>query len=248
MKAAIYARVSTTANQSVEMQLRDLRELASRRGFEIAGEYCDEGISGAKDSRPALNRMLADAEAGKFNALLVWKLDRLGRSLVHLVRLMEDFRRFGIELVSFSEGLDFTTTTGKLLFQIISAFAEFERDCIRERVMAGLRNARAKGKRIGRPRKPLDISGITCLREDGLSWREIGEKLGVGATTARRHFCGLARGFCYKFGWNVGPSSHKQMVSACSGPHSGSGLENREPTRRPARGSRLTGAAATALT
>jgi DNA invertase Pin-like site-specific DNA recombinase len=94
------------------MQLRDLRELAGRRGFDIVEEYCDEGVSGSKDSRPGLNRLLADAEAGKFSVVLVWKLDRLGRSLIHLVRLMEDFRRFGIELVSFSEGLDFTTTTG----------------------------------------------------------------------------------------------------------------------------------------
>ncbi len=134
MRTAIYARVSTTGNQSVEMQLRDLRELAERRGFEIVGEYCDEGVSGAKDSRPRLNQLLADAEVGKFSVILAWKLDRLGRSLFHLVRLMEDFRRLDIELVSFSEGLDFTTNTGKLLFQIISAFAEFERDCIRERV------------------------------------------------------------------------------------------------------------------
>lgn len=141
------------------MQLRDLRGLAERRGFDIVAEYCDEGISGAKDSRPGLNRLLADAEAGKFSVILVWKLDRLGRSLVHLVRLMENFRRWGIELVSFSEGLDFTTTTGKFLFQIISAFAEFERDCIRERVLAGMRNARAKGKCIGRPPR-------TCLSEE----------------------------------------------------------------------------------
>lgn len=155
MKAAIYARVSTSQGQSVEMQLRDLEELAARRGFAIIAKYCDEGVSGAKDSRPALDRMLADAQAGKFSVVLVWKLDRLGRSLVHLMRLMENFRGLGIELVSFSEGLDFTTTTGKLLFQIISAFAEFERDCIRERVMAGMRNAKAKGKRIGRP--PLAI-------------------------------------------------------------------------------------------
>lgn len=111
----------------------------------------DEGISGAKDSRPALDTMLTHGRAGRFEAVLVWKLDRLGRSLLHLVRLLEEFRRIGVELVSFSEGLDFTTTTGKLLFQIISAFAEFERDCIRERVRAGMRNARAKGIRIGRP-------------------------------------------------------------------------------------------------
>ncbi len=134
VETAIYARVSTTTNQSVEMQLRDLRELAGRRGFEVVSEYCDEGVSGAKDTHPGLDRLLADAEAGKFSVILVWKLVRLGRSLIHLVRLMEDFCRWGIELVSFSEGLDFTTTTGKLLYQISSAFAEFKRDCIRGRV------------------------------------------------------------------------------------------------------------------
>lgn len=131
VRTAIYARVSTTANQSVEMQLRDLREMAARRGFEIVGEYCDEGVSGAKNSRPALDKMLADGRAGRFDAIFVRKLDRLGRSLLHLVQLLEELRCVGIELISFSEGLDFTTTTGKLLFQIISAFAEFERDCIR---------------------------------------------------------------------------------------------------------------------
>ena len=160
MKAAVYARVSTTANQSVEMQLRDLRELAARRGLEIVREYCDEGVSGAKDSRPALDKMLEDGRTGRFRAVLVWKLDRLGRSLLHLVRLLEEFRRIGVELISFSEGFDFTTTTGKLLFQIISAFAEFERDCIRERVRAGMRNARANGRRIGRPPLTELTSGV----------------------------------------------------------------------------------------
>lgn len=188
MKTAIYARISTTVNQSVEMQLRDLQSLAQRRRFEIVAEYCDEGISGAQDSRPGLNQLLADAEAGKFSVVLVWKLDRLSRSLAHLLRLMERFRRLSIELVSFSEGLDFTTTTGKLLFQILSAFAEFERDCIRERVLAGMRNARAKGKRIGRPPKALDFSTMVRLRQGGCSWREIGRSLGVGASTARRAF------------------------------------------------------------
>lgn len=191
MKTAIYARVSTTTNQSVEMQLRDLWELADRRGFEIVGEYCDEGVSGAKNSRPGLDRLLADAEARQFSVILVWKLDRLGRSLVHLVRLMEDFRRLGIELVSFSEGLDFTTTTGKLLFQIISAFAEFERDCIRERVRAGRRNARAKGKRIGRPpHTPLSTEtrkaiGRAYRRGEG-SLRQLAARFGTSISTVQR--------------------------------------------------------------
>lgn len=151
MRVCVYARVSTPQAQSVEMQLRDLRELALRRGLEIVAEYCDEGISGARDSRPALDRMLGDLRSKKFEAVLVWRLDRLGRSLLHLVGLLDQFHRAGVELISLSEGLDFATITGKLLFQIISAFAEFERDCIRERVRAGMRNARAKGKRIGRP-------------------------------------------------------------------------------------------------
>ena len=191
MRIAIYARVSTTTHQSVEMQLRDLRELADCRGFEIVGEYCDEGISGSKDSRPGLNRLLADAEAGKFSVVLVWKLDRLGRSLVHLVRLMEDFRRLGIELVSFSEGLDFTTTTGKLLYQIICAFAEFERDCIRERVRAGMRNAKAKGKRIGRPPRTWlseetrkDIA-LAYQRGEG-SLRQLAARYSTSAGTVQR--------------------------------------------------------------
>ncbi len=163
-RIAIYARVSTSGGQSVDMQLLDLRELAKRRDFDLIGEYCDEGISGSKESRPALDALLRDARRRKFDAVLVWKLDRLGRSLVHLVHLLQDLRVLGVELISFSEGLDFTTTTGKLLYQVISAFAEFERDCIRERVTAGLRNARAKGKRLGRPKVVVDAPRIGVLR------------------------------------------------------------------------------------
>jgi DNA invertase Pin-like site-specific DNA recombinase len=147
VKAATYTRVSTMNNgQSPEMQLRDLHQLAERRGLEIEWKYCYEGVSSAKSSRPALGAMLNDANRGKFHALLIWKLDRLGRSLTHLVRLLEDFKSWAVELVSFSEGLDFNTTTGRLLYQVTSAFVEFERDCIRERVRGGMRNARAKGK------------------------------------------------------------------------------------------------------
>ena len=179
-QAAIYGRVSTLTNQSVEMQARDLRQLAERRSFEVVREYFDEGVSGAKSSRPALDEMLADAKRGKFRVLLVWKLDRLGRSLAHLVRLLEDLRACNVELVSFSEGLDFTTTTGKLLYQVLSAFAEFERDCIRERVRAGMRNARAKGKASaglrGHNSAAEDRKSIAeaywCRRLFSASWRK----------------------------------------------------------------------------
>jgi DNA invertase Pin-like site-specific DNA recombinase len=192
-RIAIYARVSTSGGQSVDMQLLDLRELAKRRDFELVGEYCDEGVSGSQESRPALDALLRDARRRKFDAVLVWKLDRLGRSLVHLVRLLQDLRALGVELISFSEGLDFTTTTGKLLYQVISAFAEFERDCIRERVTAGLRNARAKGKRLGRPPVVVDAHRIAVLRAHGRSWREITAETGISKGTAQRALCSLPK-------------------------------------------------------
>ena len=178
MKAAIYCRVSTTAGQSVDMQTRDLRQLAQQRGFEIVAEFCDEGVSGSCDSRPQLDRMLADAQRGKFQAVLIWRLDRLGRSLQHLVRLFENFRSWNVALISFGEGLDFSTSMDKLFYQLSGAFAEFERDCIRERVKAGLRNARAKGKRLGRPSATVDAARIGRLRIQGRSVREIASELG----------------------------------------------------------------------
>jgi DNA invertase Pin-like site-specific DNA recombinase len=185
-KAAIYCRVSTTACQSVEMQLRDLRQLAEQRGFEIVAEFCDEGVSGSCDSRPQLDRMLADAQRGKFQAILIWRLDRLGRSLQHLVRLFENFRAWNVALISFGEGLDFLTSMGKLFYQLSGAFAEFERDCIRERVKAGMRNARAKGRHIGRPRAVVDAARIGQLSALGTPWAKIGRTVGVSARTVKR--------------------------------------------------------------
>jgi DNA invertase Pin-like site-specific DNA recombinase len=188
MKAAIYARVSTQ-DQTCDLQLRDLRAMASQRGLEITREYIDHGQSGAKVSRPALNDLLKDAKRGKFRVLLVWRLDRLGRSLAHLVQLLEDFRVSNIELVSFSEGLDFSTTTGKLMFQIVSAFAEFERESIRERVRAGVATARAKGKILGRPKNRVDHSQVTQIREllsSGLSMVQVGQVLNISPASVCR--------------------------------------------------------------
>ena len=186
MRAALYCRVSTTESQSVEMQLYDLRQLAKQRGIEIVAEFCDEGVSGSRDSRPQLDQLLLNAQRGKFEAILVWRLDRLGRSLQHLVRLFENFRSWNVSLISFGEGLDFSTSMGKLFYQLSGAFAEFERDCIRERVRAGLRNARAKGQRLGRPRVTVEVGRITSLRAEGLSWKAIGKRLGVGEATVYR--------------------------------------------------------------
>jgi DNA invertase Pin-like site-specific DNA recombinase len=186
VKAAIYCRVSTTAGQSVEMQLLDLRQLAQQRGFEITAEFCDEGVSGSCDSRPQLDLMLNAAQRGKFQAVLIWRLDRLGRSLQHLVRLFESFRAWNVALISFGEGLDFSASMGKLFYQLSGAFAEFERDCIRERVRAGMRNARAKGRHIGRPRAVVDAARIGQLSALGTPWAKIGRTVGVSARTVKR--------------------------------------------------------------
>lgn len=187
MRCGVYARVSTNGNgQSPEMQLRELREYCQRRGWELAGEYVDSGVSGAKETRPELNRLMQDARRRKFDAILCWKLDRIGRSLKHLVNLLAELEAVGVALVSFSDNLDLSTPQGRLMFQIIGAMAEFERSLIQERVKAGLRNAKAKGKRIGRPRVFPDARRIAELRKEGLSWARIAERLGVGEGTVYR--------------------------------------------------------------
>jgi putative DNA-invertase from lambdoid prophage Rac len=155
------------------MQLRELREHCQRRGWQIAGEYVDVGVSGSKDSRPALNRLLADAHRRKLDAILVWKLDRFGRSLKHLVNALAEFESLGIAFISLKESLDLTTPAGRLMFGIISAMAEFERDLIRERVRAGIANRRAKGFRVGRKPIILDAGRLAALRSEGRTIREI---------------------------------------------------------------------------
>lgn len=190
MRIALYARVSTTGNgQSPEMQLRELREYATRRGFDIAGEYVDTGISGAKDSRPELNRLMADAHQRRFDAVCVWKFDRFARSVSHLLRALETFKALGIEFVSFSEQMDTTTPTGKMIFTVLGAVAELERSLIAERVRAGLRNARAKGRRLGRPTVRASADDIARLRGEGLSVAAIAKLLGVSVGTV----CGRMR-------------------------------------------------------
>ena len=178
MRTALYARVSTSdKGQDPEMQLRELREHCARRGWEVVGEYVDVGVSGSKDSRPALNKLVADAHRRKLDAILVWKLDRFGRSLQHLVNALAEFESLGIAFISLKESLDLTTPAGRLMFGIISAMAEFERDLIRERVRAGIANRRAKGFRVGRKPIILDASRLATLRSEGLTIREIANQL-----------------------------------------------------------------------
>jgi DNA invertase Pin-like site-specific DNA recombinase len=186
IRVALYARVSTcNGQQDPELQLRELREYARLRGLTIVGEYIDR-ISGSKDSRPALNRLMADASQRKFDAVLVWKLDRFGRSLRHLVNALAELEALGLSFISLRDNLDLSTPSGRLMFQIIGAMAEFERSLIQERVRAGLRNAKAKGRRLGRPRADINEVEVLALRKSGASWRAIAEKLGVGLGTVHR--------------------------------------------------------------
>ena len=165
------------------MQTRELRQFAEARGWQIAGEYVDEGISGTKDSRPELNRLMADASKRRFDVVCVWKFDRFARSVSHLLRALEQFNALGIAFVSLSEQMDTTTPTGKMVFTVLGAVAELERSLIAERVRAGLRNARAKGKRLGRPRVDVDTAKVAKLRASGLSWPKIAKQLGIGVGT-----------------------------------------------------------------
>jgi DNA invertase Pin-like site-specific DNA recombinase len=186
MRAALYCRVSTNnGQQSPEMQLNELREFALHRGWTIAGEFIDH-LSGTKESRPALNELLTAAHQRKFDVLLCWKLDRVGRSLRHLVNLLAELEALGIAFVSLRDNLDLTTPAGRLMFQVIGAMAEFERSLIVERVKAGLRNARAKGKRLGRPRVAVDASRIATLRAQGRSWRNVAREVMVSERSVRR--------------------------------------------------------------
>src|SRR5882672_4365290 len=185
MRVGIYARVSTLIGQSPEMQLAELREYAFRRGWEIFREYVDHGISGSKESRPALNRLMADAHMRQFDVALCWKVDRFGRSLRHLVNALADLDAYGVAFVSLRDNLDLSTPSGRLMFQIIGAMAEFERSLIQERVRAGLRNAILNGKRLGRPRRIVNGAEMARLREQGASFREIAKAVGASPGTVR---------------------------------------------------------------
>jgi DNA invertase Pin-like site-specific DNA recombinase len=181
---ALYARVSTL-DQDCNLQLADLRRYANQR-FNRAYEYVDEGVSGTQRRRPALDNLMKDAQRRMFDVVLVWKLDRFARSLKHLIDNLEDFGRLGINFVSFTEGIDTTTPSGQLLFHIVGAVAQFERDLIAERVRAGLAHARAMGKHIGRPRVEVDRDRVVVLRGQGKSLRDIARTLEIPVSRVRQ--------------------------------------------------------------
>src|SRR5580704_8335540 len=183
MKAAVYARVSTNNGQNPEMQLEELRAYCQRRGWEIAGEYVDTGISGSREHRPALDRLLAGCRKRSVDAVVVYRYDRFARSLRQLVNALEEFRALAIEFISLHEGVDTSTPNGRLVFGIFASIAEFERELIRDRVKSGIAAARSKGKKLGRPRVSLDLARIAALRASGRSWPQIAKALGLSVGT-----------------------------------------------------------------
>ncbi len=192
-RAAIYARVSTKNGQHPEMQLEELRAYCQRRACEIAGEYVDAGISGAKERRPALDRLLADCRKRRVDAVVVYRYDRFARSLRQLVNALEEFRSLGVDFISLHEGVDTSTPNGRLVFGIFASIAEFERELIRDRVRSGLAAAKARGKRLGRPRAAVDASRIAVLRAQGRSWAAISRETGISKGTAQRAFSSLPK-------------------------------------------------------
>ena len=194
-RMAIYARVSTTNHgQDVSLQTRELEQFAQARGWQMVDAYIDAGVSGAKDSRPELNRLMADAHKRRFDVVAVWRFDRFARSVSHLLRALETFNALGIAFVSLSEQMDTTTPTGKMVFTVLGAVAELERSLIAERVRAGLRNARAKGKTLGRPRVVVDATRIGRLRSQGRSIREIADELGYSRSLVHKTLANRAPG------------------------------------------------------
>jgi DNA invertase Pin-like site-specific DNA recombinase len=185
-RAAIYARVSTHNGQNPEMQLEEIRQYCANRGWKIAEEYVDTGISGTREHRPALDRLLGACRRRLVEAVIVYRCDRFARGLRQLVNALEDFRTLGIDFISLHEGVDTSTANGRLVFSIFASIAEFERELIRDRVRSGLASAKAKGKRLGRPRVVVDSKKIASLPGAGDSWAKIGETLGIGEGTVRR--------------------------------------------------------------
>ncbi len=189
-RAALYARVSTrNGHQDPETQLLALREVAERAGWEVVEEYVDHGVSGAKgrDKRPTFNRLCRDATRRRFDVVMAWSVDRLGRSLQDLVTFLGDLHAQGVDLYLHQQGVDTTTPGRKALFQMMGGFAEFERAMIRERVCAGLDKARAKGKRLGRPPVTGAVErSIHAAFAEGRSRRAIARDLGISDGTVRR--------------------------------------------------------------
>jgi DNA invertase Pin-like site-specific DNA recombinase len=185
-RAALYVRVSTTG-QTVENQERELRAVAERHGWEVVGVFSDRGVSGTKERRPGLDRMMHGVARKEFNLIAAWSVDRVGRSLQHLLGFLGELKAKGVDLYLHQQGLDTSTPAGKAMFQMLGVFAEFERAMIVERVHAGLRRAKAQGKQLGRPRVAVDVEQrIRRELTKGIGIRAVARNLGVGVGTVQR--------------------------------------------------------------
>jgi DNA invertase Pin-like site-specific DNA recombinase len=194
MRAAVYARVSTSNHhQDPEVQLRDIRSFCQFKGWEIVETYVDKGVSGAKASRPALNRLMVDAAEKKFDAVVVWKFDRFARSAQHMLKALETFNSHGIAFASTTESIDTSTPTGKMVFTVLAAVAEMERAITVERIHAGLRNARAKGRKPGVKRQEINVDQVRHRVDQGESVRQIAKDMGVSASLLSLRLSGKER-------------------------------------------------------
>jgi len=184
-RCAIYVRVSTS-NQCVKNQESVLKEYCERRDYEIFRIYRDEGISGTCEQRPGLDKMMVDAQRGKFDALICWAIDRVARSTIHLLRILNQLSELNIFFTSYTQGIETGSAVGKMLVTFLGAVAELEVTLIRERTLAGIRRAQAEGKHCGRPRVAYDMAVAIQLRQNGWGFRRIGKKLGVSHMTIQR--------------------------------------------------------------
>lgn len=216
-RAALYARVST-GRQDEAMQLAEMQEFCERRKWS-PDIFADAGYSGAKASRPELDRMMTECRRGKYNVVVVYRFDRFARSVRQLVEALAEFNELGIQFVSLHENVDTTLPQGKLLFHIFAAIAEFERELTRERVISGLAHARARGVKLGRPKVIVNVDRIAQLRAQGMPWRAISDELGVGVATLCPQASELRRALCTHL-WLIGLDYYFQpslcFLSGCT--------------------------------
>lgn len=187
VRAVTYCRVSRF-DQDPDLQVHETKRLVRTRRWTLVGTYSDQGVSGSKTSRPGLDRMMADARAGKFDVLVVWRSDRLFRSLKEMLTTIDQLTSWGIDYVSVTEVISTRDAQGKLLMAILGAMAEFERSLLIERTKAGIEASRRRGKRPGRPRVHVDLCTAKRLRGQGWSYKKIAKKLGIGQATLSRAF------------------------------------------------------------
>jgi len=187
VKVALYARVSTLKGQDTGLQLEELRRVAEARGWVVVAEYVDEGVSGAKARRPALDALMASARAGEIDVVAVWRFDRFARSVRHLLTALDEFRTLGVDFLSVRENIETSTPMGRAMFTLCAVVSELEREILRERVQAGVDRARRQGRRLGRPQRKLDLRAAKLLLEEGHSVRQVADVLGLPRTTLRRH-------------------------------------------------------------